>query len=52
MSEDEILELNLVTGVPYVFEFEDDGTLLRDYFLADSEELRRQMEAVAAQGKK
>lgn len=52
MSEEEILALNLVTGVPYVFEFDDEGNLLRDYFLADADELKKQMEAVAAQGKK
>ncbi|MGQ3013243.1 MAG: 2,3-diphosphoglycerate-dependent phosphoglycerate mutase [Flavobacteriales bacterium] len=52
MSEEEILELNLVTGVPYVFEFDDEGKLLRDYFLADDEELKKQMDAVASQGKK
>lgn len=52
MSEDEILELNLVTGVPYVFEFDDNGNLIKDYFLADEETLKAQMEAVANQGKK
>lgn len=52
MSEEEILELNLVTGVPYVFEFDDNGNLIKDYFLADEETLKAQMEAVANQGKK
>lgn len=52
MSEEEILELNLVTGIPYVFEFDDNLNLLKDYFLADEATLKAQMDAVANQGKK
>lgn len=51
ISDQEIVALNLPTGVPYVFEFDDDRRLTGDYFLGDPEEIRRKMGAVAAQGK-
>ena len=51
--DDEIVKLNLPTGVPYVFEFDDRHLRLeKDYFLGDPEEIRRKMNAVASQGKK
>jgi 2,3-bisphosphoglycerate-dependent phosphoglycerate mutase len=52
MSEEAILAFNIPTGVPYVFEFDDDMNLKNDYFLGDPEEIRKLMEAVANQGKK
>lgn len=52
MGEQEIIELNLPTGIPYVFEFDNDLNLQKDYFLGDEEEIRKMMEAVANQGKK
>lgn len=52
ISDDDIVQLNLPTGVPYVFEFDDDMNLVNDYFLGDPEEIRKLMEAVANQGKK
>ncbi|MDY6321145.1 MAG: 2,3-diphosphoglycerate-dependent phosphoglycerate mutase, partial [Bacteroidales bacterium] len=35
----------------YVFEFDDDLKLVKDYYLADPEELARKQQAVANQGK-
>lgn len=52
ISDEEIVKLNLPTGVPYVFEFDEDYKLKRDYFLGDAEEIKKQMQAVANQGKK
>ncbi|MDD5696351.1 MAG: 2,3-bisphosphoglycerate-dependent phosphoglycerate mutase, partial [Bacteroidales bacterium] len=52
ISDQEIVEFNIPTGVPYVFEFDDDLRLIRDYFIGDPEEIRKKMEAVANQGKK
>ncbi|MCX6252060.1 MAG: 2,3-diphosphoglycerate-dependent phosphoglycerate mutase [Bacteroidetes bacterium] len=52
ISNEDIIALNLPTGVPYVFEFDDDMNLLRDYFLGDPEVIRKLMEEVANQGKK
>ena len=52
MSDEDILKLNLPTAVPYVFEFDDEMKLTKDYFLGDPEEVKKLMEAVANQGKK
>jgi len=51
ISDEEIVSLNLPTAVPYVFEFDDEMNLQKDYFLGDPEEIRKLMEAVANQGK-
>lgn len=52
ISDEDIVELNLPTAVPYVFEFDDELRLVKDYFLGDPEEIKKLMEAVANQGKK
>jgi len=52
MSEEEILKFNVPTGIPYVFEFENDMNLMKDYFIGDPEEIRKMMEKVASQAKK
>lgn len=51
MSNEEIIKLNLPTGMPYVFEFDDNMQLVNDYFLGDPEEIKKMMDAVANQGK-
>ena len=51
MSEEEILKFNIPTGIPYVFEFDDDMKLQKDYFLGDPETVKKLMELVANQGK-
>ena len=51
ISDNDIVSLNLPTGIPYVFEFDDDLNLIKDYFLGDEEEIKKLMEAVANQGK-
>jgi 2,3-bisphosphoglycerate-dependent phosphoglycerate mutase len=51
ISDEDIVNLNLPTGIPYVFEFDDNLTLIKDYFLGDEEEIKKLMEAVANQGK-
>lgn len=52
IADEDIVHLNLPTAVPYVLEFDDDGILVKDYFLGDPEEIKKLMEAVANQGKK
>lgn len=52
IPDDKIAELNLPTGIPYVFELTDDMKLVSDRFLADEEKLRAEMEAVANQAKR
>ena len=51
ISEEEIVNLNLPTAIPYVFEFDKNMNLLKDYFLGDPEEINKKMQAVANQGK-
>ncbi len=52
MSKEEILKFNIPTGVPYLFEFDDDMNLLSDRFLGDPEVIKALMEKVANQAKK
>ena len=51
ISDADIVSLNLPTGIPYVFEFDDELKLVKDYFLGDPEVIRKLMEEVANQGK-
>lgn len=52
ISDEDIVNLNLPTAVPYVFAFDDNLRLVDNYFLGDPEEIKKLMEAVANQGKK
>jgi 2,3-bisphosphoglycerate-dependent phosphoglycerate mutase len=51
MSEDEILKLNIPTGVPLVYELDADLKPIKHYYLGDQEEIAKAAAAVAAQGK-
>ncbi|MBK7029158.1 MAG: 2,3-diphosphoglycerate-dependent phosphoglycerate mutase [Bacteroidales bacterium] len=51
ISDQDIVSLNLPTGIPYVFEFDDQLNLQKDYFLGDPEVIKKLMEEVANQGK-
>lgn len=51
IPDKDIAALNLPTAVPYVFEFDGDLRLVRDYFLGDAEQIKAKMAAVANQGK-
>ncbi|MBR2990909.1 MAG: 2,3-diphosphoglycerate-dependent phosphoglycerate mutase [Solobacterium sp.] len=51
MSNDEIIGVNIPTGSPLVYEFDDDFKVIRHYYLGMSEaELQAKMDAVAKQG--
>ena len=52
MSKEEILGFNIPTGIPYVFEFDDDMNFIKDYFLGDTDEVKKLMEIVANQANK
>ena len=52
ISEEDILKLNIPTGIPYVFEFNENLEVVKDYFLGDPEEIKKLMDAVANQAKK
>jgi 2,3-bisphosphoglycerate-dependent phosphoglycerate mutase len=49
MSDEAIMELNIPTGIPLVYEFDDNLTVMTHYYLADAEKLRAAQEAVAHQ---
>ena len=51
MSDDEIVGVNIPTGVPLVYEFDDNFNVLNKYYLLDEAELKARMDAVANQGK-
>jgi 2,3-bisphosphoglycerate-dependent phosphoglycerate mutase len=51
ISDEQIVNLNLPTAIPYVFEFDDAMNLQKDYFLGDPEEIQKLMDAVANQAK-
>jgi 2,3-bisphosphoglycerate-dependent phosphoglycerate mutase len=52
VSEKDILELNIPTGIPLVYELNDDLTPIRSYYLGDPEAVQRAAQAVADQLKK
>jgi 2,3-bisphosphoglycerate-dependent phosphoglycerate mutase len=51
VSDDEIVGLNIPTGIPLVYELDDELKALKHYYLADEDEVKKAMEAVAKQGK-
>ncbi|EFY09248.1 2,3-diphosphoglycerate-dependent phosphoglycerate mutase [Erysipelothrix rhusiopathiae] len=51
MSDEEIMKVNIPTGVPLVYEFDNDFNVVNKYYLGDQEALKAKMEAVANQGK-
>lgn len=51
MSDDEIVGLNIPTGIPLVYELDGDLKPSRHYYLGDQEEIKKAMQKVAAQGK-
>jgi 2,3-bisphosphoglycerate-dependent phosphoglycerate mutase len=51
ISDDVIPEVNIPTGMPLVYELEDDLKPIRNYYLGDPEKVKKAMEAVASQAK-
>jgi 2,3-bisphosphoglycerate-dependent phosphoglycerate mutase len=51
VSEQEIIGLNIPTGVPLVYELDEELKPLRHYYLGDPAQVKAAMDAVAAQGK-
>ena len=51
VSDDDIVELNIPTGQPLVYELDDDLTSIRSYYLGDAEAIKAAMAAVANQGR-
>jgi 2,3-bisphosphoglycerate-dependent phosphoglycerate mutase len=51
VSDEEIVGVNIPTGVPLVYELDEQLRAQRHYYLGDPEEVARAMQAVASQGK-
>ena len=51
LSDDAIVSVNIPTGVPLVYELDADLNQIKHYYLGDEAEIKKAMEAVAAQGK-
>ncbi|MCR5291447.1 MAG: 2,3-diphosphoglycerate-dependent phosphoglycerate mutase [Eubacterium sp.] len=52
ISDEDIIGVNIPTGTPLVYEFDDNFNAINHYYLGDQEALKAKMEAVANQGKK
>lgn len=51
LNNEELIELNIPTGVPLVYEFDDNFKLSKKYYLGDSEKVKEEINKVANQGK-
>ena len=52
ISDDEIVELNIPTGIPLVYELDEQLRPLRHYYLGDPEAAARAAASVAAQSRR
>jgi len=52
ISDDEISELNIPTGIPLVYHLEDDLTPIKRFYLGDQDAIARAAQAVADQTRK
>lgn len=51
ISDEDILKYNIPTGIPLVFELDDDMKPTKSYYLGDADAIKAAQEAVANQGK-
>jgi 2,3-bisphosphoglycerate-dependent phosphoglycerate mutase len=51
VSEATIPKLNIPTGIPLIYELDNDLRPVKHYYLGDEEKIRKAIESVAAQGK-
>jgi len=51
ISDDDIVKLNIPTGIPLIYELDGELKPIKSYYLGDPEEVARATEAVARQGK-
>lgn len=52
ISDEEIVGLNIPTGIPLVYELDENLKPMKSYYLGDPDEAKRKAEAVANQAKK
>ena len=51
ISDDDIADLNIPTGIPFVYELDEDMNVISRRYLGDQEAVKAKMEAVKAQSK-
>lgn len=51
IADDEITGLNIPTGIPLVYELDDQAKPIKNYYLGDTQAIKAAQEAVANQGK-
>ena len=51
LTEDQIMEVNIPTGIPLVYRFDDAGKVIDSFYLGDQDAIAAKMNAVASQGK-
>lgn len=51
ISDEEIIKLNIPTGIPLVYELDENLKPIKHYYLGDPEEVKKAMKSVADQGK-
>ncbi|HEY1406805.1 MAG TPA: 2,3-bisphosphoglycerate-dependent phosphoglycerate mutase, partial [Spirochaetota bacterium] len=51
ISDAAIMELNIPTGIPLVYELDDKLSPIKHYYLGDADAVQQAMEKVAKQGK-
>lgn len=52
LSNEAIMNINIPTGIPLVYEFDDEFKVIKHYYLDDETLLKEKIDAVADQGKK
>ena len=50
ISDDQIISLNIPTGIPLVYELDQDLKPIKSYYLGNQDDVRKKIEAVAKQG--
>jgi 2,3-bisphosphoglycerate-dependent phosphoglycerate mutase len=51
LNEEEIMKVNLPTGIPLHYEFNEDFTVVRKEYIGDAKVIAAKIEAVSNQGK-
>jgi 2,3-bisphosphoglycerate-dependent phosphoglycerate mutase len=51
VSDEEIVELNIPTGIPLVYELDENLKAIKHYYLGDPEAAKKAAEAVANQAR-
>jgi 2,3-bisphosphoglycerate-dependent phosphoglycerate mutase len=52
VSDEDIMGVNIPTGIPLVYEFDNDMRLIRHYFLGEEEAVTKAIASAAAKSKR